>query len=125
MKAGIEPGTSLDLTLPIWRVGEALLHAAYLAGRLGANSVSFAARYSGLHDRRLTQWVNPMDYGWAAGISKDDSVALATHVAADALGANLIEVVQSVLSPLYERFDFTRLPLDVVQRELNRLRKRE
>jgi hypothetical protein len=60
-----------------------------------------------------------------AGISKDDSVKLATHVAVDALGANLVEVVQSLLLPLYERFDFTRLPLEIVQRELNPLRKRD
>ena len=42
----------------------------------------------------------------------------------DTLSANLVEVVHSLLSPLYERFDFTRLPLEIVQRELNRLRKR-
>ena len=61
---------------------------------------------------------------WASGISKDDDVPLLTSVAVDTLSANLVEVVHSLLSPLYERFDFTRLPLEIVQRELNRLRKR-
>ena len=65
-----------------------------------------------------------MDFPWAAGISKEDSVKLTTHVGIQALDANLVEVAQSLLSPLYERFDFTKLPLEIVQRELNRLRKR-
>jgi hypothetical protein len=45
--AGIAPGTALEATLPIWRVAEGLLHASYLAGRLNASAVSFAARYTG------------------------------------------------------------------------------
>ena len=124
-RAGIQPGTCLDPTMPIWRIGEGLLHATYFAGRLGGNSVSFAARYTGLRERRLTTWANPMDVNdWASGISKDNDVPLSTSVAVDTLSANLVEVVHSLLSPLYERFDFTRLPLEIVQRELNRLRNR-
>ena len=124
-QAKIQPGTCLDPTLPIWRIGEGLLHATYFAGRLGGNSVSFAARYTGLRERRLATWANPMGVNvWASGISKDDDVPLSTSVAVDTLSANLVEVVHSLLSPLYERFDFTRLPLEIVQRELNRLRKR-
>ena len=124
-QAKIQPGTCLDQTLPIWRIGEGLLHATYFAGRLGGNSVSFAARYTGLRERRLATWADPMEVNaWASGISKDDDVPLLTSVAVDTLSANLVEVVHSLLSPLYERFDFTRLPLEIVQRELNRLRKR-
>lgn len=66
----------------------------------------------------------PLDFAWAAGISKEDSVKLATHVGIEAVDANLVEVVESLLSLLYERFDFTELPLEIVQRELSRLRKR-
>ena len=124
-RAGIQPGTCLDPTVPIWRIGEGLLHATHLAGRLGGNSVSFAARYTGLRGRRLYQWAHPMDYDvWGGGVNKDDPVQLSTIVAVDSLKANLVEVVLSLLSPLYERFDFTRLPLEIVQRELNRLRGR-
>ena len=124
-QAGIQPGTCLDPTLPIWRIGEALLHATYFAGRLDGNSVSFAAQYTGLRERRLAMWGNPMEVNaWAGGISRDDDVPLSKSVAVDTLRANLVEVVHSLLSPLYERFDFTRLPLEIVQRELHRLRKR-
>ena len=121
----ISPGTCLDPTLPIWRAGEGLLHAAYLTGRLDGATVSFAAHYTGLRDRRLARWARPIEYvGWAGGVSKDNEVTVTTTVDARALSANLVEVVHSLLSPLYERFDFTRLPLEIVQRELNRLRKR-
>ena len=124
-RAGIQPGTCLDPTLPIWRIGEGLLHAAYLADRLGGNSVSFAARYTGLRERRLVKWSTPMESNtWARGVSREDDVSLSTRVDVDALSANLAEVVYSLLSPLYEQFDFTRLPFGIVQRELNRLRRR-
>lgn len=125
LRAGIQPGTSIEPTLPIWRVGEGLLHSAYLAKRLGADNVRFRVRFTGLRNRQFIQWANPMDYAWAAGVSKDDALTLDTHIGVDALTGNLVEVVQSLLSPLYERFDFTRLPLEIVQRELNRLRKRD
>ena len=124
VRVGMEPGTCLDVTLPIWRVGEALLHALYIGGRFGASAVSFAARYTGLQGRRLTHWADPMGYGWGSGVTKEDSVSVSTHVPLETVGANLVEVVQSLLSPLYERFDFTRLPPEVVQHELSKLRKR-
>ena len=126
-KADIQPGTCLDPTLPIWKIGEGLLHATYLAGRLDGNSVSFFARYTGLRGRRLTQlnqWVKPMNWGFLVnGVSRDDEVRRSETFAVDTLSANLVEVVHQLLSPLYERFDLTSLPLDIVQHELNRLRK--
>jgi hypothetical protein len=124
-QAGIKPGTVLDASLPIWRVAEGLLHAAYASKRLNATAVSFAAHYTGLKGRRLTHW-DRIDYiDWAGGISRDDGVWLSADVAADSIEPNLAEIVRTVLSPFYERFDFTRLPPEVVQRELNKLRKRD
>lgn len=121
----ISPGTILDPSLPIWRAGEGLLHSAYLARQLAGNAVSFKAVYTGLRGRQFVQWASPMDFAWASGICKEESVSVATRVGLESLDSNLVEVVQALLAPLYERFDFTRLPIDVVQRELNRLRKRD
>ncbi len=124
-EARIQPGTCVDPTLPIVRVGEALRHAAYLADRIGGHSVSFVARYTGLRRRRLYAWANPMrDTVWAGGICRDNDVSLSTNVGVDTLSANLAEVVHELLSPLYERFSLRRLPYVVVQRELNLLLKR-
>ena len=122
---GIEPGTALDAELPIWRVGEGLLHAAYLGEHLASASLTFSARYTGVRGRSLTMWVNPMGGPWAGGTSKDDSVVLSTHVETPAVSPNLADIIQALLVPLYERFDFSRLPLEVVRREVERLRKRK
>ena len=56
-------------------------------------------------------------------VSRDDDVTLATVVDAKTIGVNLVDIIQSLLSPLYERLDFASLPLDIVQRELKRLRE--
>ena len=51
---GIAPGTVIDITLPIWRVGEALLYASRIARTYGDNpDISIRCRYSGLRNRRL------------------------------------------------------------------------
>lgn len=121
----IVPGTRLDATLPIWRVGEGLLHAAYLAQRIDGTTISFAARYTGLRSRRLIQIAPSTQFGdWTKGVSRVDDVMLETVVDSNALDSSLVEVVHALLSPLYEKFDFTRLPRDVVQYELARLRGR-
>lgn len=124
-KDRIVPGTYFDATLPIWRVGEGLLHAVYLAGRLDGASVSFSARYKGLRGRQLVQWTGPMEHpGLAGGVSQDDSITLTTLADVNAVSANLVDIVHRLLSPLHELFDFTRLPVDVVGHELRRLRER-
>ena len=124
-KDHIAPGTCFDATLPIWRVGEGLLHAAYLAGRLDGTSVSFNAKYTGLRGRELVQWAGPMEHvDWAGGASQDDRITLTTLADVNAVTANLVDIVHQLLSPLHELFDFTRLPVDVVRHELQRLRER-
>src|SRR4051812_22051801 len=47
------PGSVLDFTLPIWRIGECLLHARRLAAELDGGPVEFSARWSGLNGRAL------------------------------------------------------------------------
>jgi hypothetical protein len=51
-----EPGTLFDITVPVWRVGETMLHAASLARNLveGPATISFVAQYEGLAGRGLT-----------------------------------------------------------------------
>ena len=108
-----------------WRVGEGLLHAAYLAGRLDGTSVSFDARYTGLRGRRLVHWARLMEYpDVAGGVSQDDSVTLTTLADTNTVTANLVDVVHSLLSPLHGLFNFTRLPVDIVRHELKLLRER-
>lgn len=77
---GVEPGTTLDLALPIWRAGEALLRVADLALKLeAASTVTFTAGYEGLQGRRLKSISNEL-WDDGGGVSQDDAVKLVTTV---------------------------------------------
>lgn len=120
---GFQPGRAFDLTLPIWRVGEALLNAGHLAINLGGegSTMAFRARYEGLTGRELT--VIARDRLWFEGrLSHEDAVSLETTVPVASISPNLVEVVHPLLSPLYALFGFFELPVDLVRGELTRLR---
>lgn len=106
----LEAGTFFDFTLPIWRTGEVLLHAAWLAQSLGAPAsaeIRFVARYSGLSGRELVSWAKPtlrlaLDERYRA---RSDSVDLTTLTSAEEIERALPEVIAHIARPLYERFD--------------------
>ena len=52
---GFSPGSVLDITVPVWRAGEILLHAQALAANLQEGDVEIAlrVRYTGLEGRAL------------------------------------------------------------------------
>lgn len=55
------PGAFLDLTIPIWRVGETLLHASRFVQALigGPAMIFYRVQWSGLSGRALTSWAEP------------------------------------------------------------------
>lgn len=119
----IPPGTVFDLTVPVWRVGEALLHARSLAEHLfeGPTTIRFKAVYEGLAERTLVS-INSNRHIWDGRVAHQDTIALGTHVNAQAIDANLPEIVHPLLSPLYALFDFFELPMELVVQELSRMR---
>ena len=116
------PATIFDLTLPVWRTGEALLHASSLAGRLfeGSTTIKFVAVYEGLTGRSLASVDNSRYI--RSRVAHQDTITLTTHIDAQAIGTNLPEIVQPLLAPLYALFDFFDLPMQLVVEELNRMR---
>jgi hypothetical protein len=126
----IAPGTIFDTTLPIWRLGEALLHAARLTSLLatdpGRGFVHFRAQYSGLLGRRLTDWANPLGgYGAFGGhVSRSDEAVLETTIEAAAIERGLDRIVHPLAAALYERFGAADLPREFVAAEIAKLRKR-
>lgn len=104
------PGTILDLTLPIWRTGEVLLHAAWLARQLGggpATPIRFFGRYTGLAGRELFSWARPLlrlalDERHRA---RSDGIDLSTTAPVETIEDDLASVCEDVLRPLYEQFD--------------------
>jgi transcriptional regulator with XRE-family HTH domain len=113
-----EPSTIFDLTLPIWRTGEVLLHAAWLARELGGDpgtKIRFVGRYTGLAGRELFSWAKPLlrlalEQRHRA---RSDSIDLGTTTSISEIEHDLDAVVGGLLRPLYERFDGYDPPFDL------------
>lgn len=101
----LKPGTVFDLTLPVWHVGECLLHAERMAVALNAPSskIVFSFTLEGLHDRTLTSWANPERMLLEYRKSHQNSVTSNIVVRAESIRPNLPEFVGNYLTkPLYE-----------------------
>lgn len=118
---GLEPGVMIDPTLPIWRVGECLLHAERLSRRHDASRVAIEIRWRGLKGRKMGT-LDPLHYHWSSGISQTDRVDSWLTVEADLIGGSLPQLVQELTANLFAQFDFFEMPLEAVERELDRLR---
>jgi len=117
------PGTCLDITLPVWRVGEGLLFAARLAETFeGVEQILIHCRYTGLAGRALTS-VSGHRMMSDGSISQTDEITLRGQATPGQVRDNLAEVLFPLLTPLYERFDFFRLPVQLVGEESQMLQQ--
>ena len=118
-----DPGTLLDVTLPVWRIGEAMLFVSRFASEDGANpTINVRVRYEGLRGRSLTS-VSGRRFMMDGRRASDDVILLATRATAAEIDENLSEVLFPMLTPLYERFDFFELPPGLVIEELAEMRR--
>jgi hypothetical protein len=117
------PGTCLDVTLPVWRVGEGLLFAARLVETFeGVEQILIQCRYTGLRGRALVS-VDGRRMMFGDSISQTDQITLRGRATPAQVRDNLAEVLVPLLTPLYERFDFFRLPVQLVGEESQRLQQ--
>jgi hypothetical protein len=116
-----EPGQWTDITLPVWRVGEAILYVARLAERFGPDS-SFIIRclFFGLKGRRLTSF-DGRRMIFDDHKCLDNVVSLDRQITTMQARDNLVEVLHSLLSPLYERYSFFALSKKLVAEEVERM----
>jgi transcriptional regulator with XRE-family HTH domain len=124
------PRTIFDTTLPIWRLGEALLHAERFAGLLAQDptktNVRFRALYTGLSGRVLRAWGNPMsDSMIEGGAARSDEAILETVVPVKEIETKLAQHLHPLIASLFERFGVTGLSVDRVNAELDRMRKNQ
>jgi transcriptional regulator with XRE-family HTH domain len=123
------PGTVFDVTLPIWRMGEILLHARNLAQHLakddpGDLTVKLRILYSGLRGRQLKSWANPFAGIFMEGRpSRSDEVLIETEVPVRNIEEDLAGVLVPLVSQLFERFDAESVSYDFVKNEVLRLTK--
>lgn len=120
-------GTILDTTLPVWRMGEALLHAGRLASLMGKTgqavpAIRFRAVYSGLSGRVLRPWANPLTDLLVEGhAARSDEAVLETVVPGEDVAGRLAEHLFPMVASLYERFGVVGLSENRVRAEVVRL----
>lgn len=122
------PGSSFDISVHVWRVGECLLHAESLARGLkagGSASVLFEVTYTGLNGRRLVSIGNPNRSVYNTYISRQDTYTRSAQVEVADISDNLPEIVSELLTPLYNSFSFFELPANLVHEELANLRRKQ
>lgn len=119
---GIAPGERFDITLPTWRIGEALLHAANMAREFGDPEarVVMMVEHAGLNGRRLDhlEGTRMLHDGYVA---HQDAIRGIITVQADQIADGLPELVSRIVAPIYELFDFFSLPAALVPQELRRM----
>jgi hypothetical protein len=117
-------GKIFDVTLPIWRVAECLLHAQRLAKAFDIDSATiiFQLSWSGLSNRILKSWANPRRIMWNHYQSKQDSTTSNIKVSSSEISTNLPEIVSSLTRSLYESFDFFEAPQKMIEEELATMR---
>jgi hypothetical protein len=118
----VQPGVSIDVTLPIWRVGEGILFAARLAETYeDVEAIAIECRFTGLNNRFLTS-LNRERAMFDNRVSHTPEITVTAQATLDQVRDNLAEILHQLLTPLYERFDFFPLAADLVDSELDRLR---
>lgn len=119
----VDPGTAFNITTPIWRVGEALLYVARLARIFGDDPrIRIRVTYIGLRNRDLVSLHDDLNL-IEGRRSIDNEVTLETEAAASEIEDNVVEILLSLLSPLYERFQFFELRPELVALEIAKLRR--
>ncbi|WP_431324308.1 helix-turn-helix domain-containing protein [Rhizobium sp. YTU87027] len=120
-------GSILDTTLPLWRMGEVLLHAERLASLLrrepdSSVTIHFRAMFTGLTGRVLRSWANPLSDMIIEGHpARADEAVLEASLPADNVEGRLAELLLPLLSSLYDRFGIAGLSQSRVDAEVQRL----
>lgn len=120
----VQAGTVIDISLPVWRVAECLLHAARLGALLREGddkmTVRFRALYSGLSGRVLrTLRASPADIFDAGRPAKSDEAMLEALIPTAKVEDDLAEAVYPLASSLAERFGVELSP-EFVRAEIAR-----
>jgi hypothetical protein len=118
-----EPGTTLDITLPVWRTGECLLHAQRLVDRFGSERLRFLVRWDGLKGRRLASWNHERAMPAAYTCGQDTVTSVVEIDAPRSIGDTLPEIVRELVEPFFAVFDFFSPPEALYTQELSKMRK--
>jgi transcriptional regulator with XRE-family HTH domain len=126
----VRPGTILDTTVHIWRLAEALMHAARVGLAMKKQSsdditVHFRALYSGLAGRLLRSLGSPANPFDTLHLARSDEALIEAIVSAQSIEDDLAGTVYPLVASLYERFGVANLSGELVQAEVARFREGE
>jgi len=127
----LTPGEAIEVTIPIWRVGECLLHILRFAESIGVQDGSVAVQFSwnGLEGRNLVSLYNPV-YNFSLSMEGricrvPEIVTPVRYVALQRLVDALPEEVLVLTRPLYNAFQFYEPTIQLVTNEIARLRSKQ
>lgn len=125
--ARMAPGSSFEVTLPTWRLGESFLHASAMAAQLGDSQaeVALVVEWTGLKVRNVVAHPSRNRMMFGTYRSQQDSYRARSSARADQIPTILPELVSQILIGLYELFDFFQLPSALVSEELAKMRRNQ
>ena len=97
----VEPGTCFDLTLPVWRTGECILHAVRLARKLEAEQLDLTMSWEGLTGRELRALASSHRMLFPGRRSTEDSVSTSVSAPIATVLDALPDLVKQLLEPLF------------------------
>ena len=116
------PGSSVNVVIPVWRIGETLLFASRFAEAFdGVEQIAVRCNFTGLAGRHLVSTSLDAPFIETGFVSRTDAIPLETQATVQQVQDNLAEIVHNLLSPFYEQFGFYQLPFAVVQAQLQRM----
>lgn len=122
------PGELFDLTVPVWRIGDCLLHAHNLARLVepdrADSEVEVLLEMGGLRGRRLTHLAGTrrLIHRYEA---QQNFVRSRLRVPAGDIPDALPELVRQLLADVFEAFSFFQPPRDMYAEELARMRRNQ
>ena len=116
-------GKDIDGGVAIERVASSLLFAKRYAEEFdGVKSISVQCRFTGLDGRSLRWYIRTPDFPHYLSqneICRTDEVLLTGQFSLQEIDDNIAKVIHSLMYPLFERFNFHKLQLDIVKNEIN------
>ena len=121
------PGTEFEFIIPIWRVGELLLHGQRFVEHFAdaEAGLQVSMTWTGLAGRRIRNSQPGRYIGIYSRSAQQNEVSVSLTIDnASRISANLPELVQEATQPLYEIFDFLSVPAQTIRHELEEMRRR-
>ena len=118
------PGTILAIDVSVIRVWECLRFASHFMRTFrDVDEVMVRCQYTGLSGRSLIDSLHPA-LSIRRGVGRVGEETLTGQFTLQQLEDNMPEVLQHLMAPLFEHFDFFRLTVDHVQNIIDRYREK-